>query len=137
MAQTEGRNGRLFALDDGRSMILNRCAIMDKTEFRESLSAQFLVDSGSTEMAHGLDDSPRLVGSCSTVRSTLRMRATEVPWSKRGKIGAVRDSEPVTVTFVVTDVLKVTLSVSSLPWRMQVTFGLQRGSIQRKEGIIE
>ena len=40
------------------------------------------------------------------------MRAKEVPWSKRGKVGAVRDSEPVTVTFVVADVLKLTLGVS-------------------------
>ena len=77
-------------------------------------SAQFLVGSGSTEMAHGLDDSPRLAGSCSTVGSTLRMKAIEAPWSKGEKNGAVSDSEPVTVTFVVADVLKVTLSVSSL-----------------------
>ena len=53
---------------------------------------------------------------------------------KGGEVGAVRDSERVTVTFVVTDVLKVALSFSSLANRMQVTFGLQRGSIQRKKG---
>ena len=34
-SEMEGRNGRLFvfAVDDGRSMILDRCAIVDKTEF--------------------------------------------------------------------------------------------------------
>ena len=101
------------------------------------LRAKFLVNSGSTEMAHGPDDSPRMAGTCSTVGSTLRMKATEVPWTEGGKVGAVRESEPVTVTFVVTDVLKVALSFSSLANRMQVTFGLQRGSIQRKGGIIE
>ena len=35
MLQTDGRNGRLFALDDGRSMILNRCAIVDNPEVHE------------------------------------------------------------------------------------------------------
>ena len=54
-----------------------------------------------------------------------------------GKVGAVRDSVRVTVTFVVTDVLKVALIFSSLANRMQATFGLQRGSIQREEGIVE
>ena len=101
------------------------------------LCAQFLVNSDSTEMAHGPDDSPRMAGTCTTVGSTLRMKATEVPWTTGGKDGAERDSERVTVTFVVTDVLKVALSFSSLANRMQVTFGLQRGSIQRKGGIIE
>ena len=101
------------------------------------LCAQFLVNSGSTEMTHGLDDSPRVSGTCSTVCSTLRMKAIDVPWTKGGEVGAVRDSERVTVTFVVTHVLKVALSFSSLANRLQVTFGLQRGSIQRKEGVIE
>ena len=107
-------------------------------EVLNSLStAAFMCSIPCTEMAHGADDSPRMAGTCSTVGSTLRMKATEVPWTKGGKVGAVRDSEPVTVTFVVTDVLKVALSFSSLANRMQATFGLQRGSIQRKGGIIE
>ena len=43
----------------------------------------FLVNSGSTEMGHRPDDSPRMAGTCSTVGSTLRMKATEVPLDQR------------------------------------------------------
>ena len=89
------------------------------------LCAQFLVNSGSTEMAHGPDDSTRVSGTCNTVGCTMDKRRRS--WCH----------ERQTVTFVVTDVLKVALSFSSLANRMQVTFGLQRGSIQRKEGVIE
>ena len=43
----------------------------------------FVVNSGSTEMGHGPDDSPRTAGTFSTVGSTSRMKATEVPLDHR------------------------------------------------------
>ena len=65
------RNGWLFTLDDGRRMILTRCAVVDKPESQEfpmergvidamatvsdhiaaGSIAHFFVDSGRTEMA--------------------------------------------------------------------------------------
>ena len=72
------RNGWLFPLDDGRRMILTRCAVVDKPESQEfptehgvidamttvsdhktaGSSAHFFVDSGRTEMACRPGDFP-------------------------------------------------------------------------------
>ena len=42
------RNGWLFALDDGRRMILTRCAVVDKLESHEFPMDQGVIDAMAT-----------------------------------------------------------------------------------------
>ena len=130
------RNGWLFALDDGRRMILTRCAVVDKPESQEfpmdqgvidamatvsdqiatGSIAHFLVDSGRTEMACGPGDFPHVARTTEDNPLCL-MEMTEVLRADSGEVGIARDGELVTVTLDVTDAVRVIFGVRKLAKR--------------------
>ena len=123
------RNGWLFALDEGRRMILTRCAVVDKPESQEFPMDQGVIDAmatvsdqittGSiahTEMACRPGDFPHVARLTEDNPLCLR-ETTELLRAESGEVGITADGELVTVTLDVTDVVGVILNVRKLARR--------------------